>query len=158
MKTIFTKNLAIVVLSLTSVISWSVIALNWSKIWPARKSPPRGYAATPTGSDTEAYHKTMVLGAIRAKASELQKCYDAYLFTHPEVKSGFIRVNWNIDAYGTVQSVSALDSQFDDPSFTGCVLENIRAWTFSPPPQSEPISVAHKFTFKNRAPSQLNFE
>lgn len=149
-------------LSLLAIGQSVFIALNWKKLMApspssqAKASAPQKKSSKAPSSEGEKL--ATVRGAVSAKMTFLQACYETYLAKEPTVINGSIRVSWHIDPMGQVGSVSILDSEFQDSELDECLLSQVRSWSFAPFPDEEPIAVAHKFTFRQRSPSSLDFE
>jgi TonB family protein len=74
-------------------------------------------------------------------------CYNRSLLRNPN-EEGEIGVRFVIDALGRVISAEILARTFHDPEMEGCILERMRAWTFSPTEGCETV-VRYSFHFSS---------
>ena len=149
------QNVTIVFLFMATSALGGFVALNWTKLDPrARAKPAMKKVKSHADEGTEA--RAEVMGAVRTKSGELQKCYESHLKDRPDVREGTVRISWRIDGDGRVDDVAVEESDFGDGALHSCVLTHIRAWAFEPP--SAPQAYAHRFTFRQRSPANLQFE
>lgn len=101
--------------------------------------------------------KAIVKGGSAAHDDELQECYEALLRRQPEIQEGTVEVHWMLDPRGKISSMQMVRSDWEDTTFTGCVMEQIKRMTFHSPSKSRPTLVAHKFNFHKRSPAAIDY-
>lgn len=158
----FTKNTLIAILLTANTASAAVIAVNWSKIWPAhlfkRQAPATPATQGKGAQDPLQPLRGAVKGAIQERASELQACYNSYLETRPLVKEGYLRVLWTIDSAGQITSIEPAENEFMDSTLRDCIVSKARAWTLPIPAVGRPLIYAHRFSFRERALPSARFD
>lgn len=143
------------VLAFNALAAVYFTATGWG---PRNKTAKKASPAVVSQASKPSYRKAVIQGAIRAKTTELEGCYNAYLADSPEVAEGSIRIGWDIGPEGAVTAVRVIDTDLADDDFTSCVTRLVQSWEFTPSPDGEPLVVAHKFSFHQRSPASLEFE
>ena len=115
----------------------------------------------PSGSTVESRpatslaRKAMVQGANLRQNSEMQACYETFLRRGPTVDEGVVEMHWLLETTGRISSLRLVKTDLDDQQMMECMMEALNAMTFRAP--KEATMVAHKFNFRRRSPSTVNF-
>ncbi|MBX2987513.1 MAG: AgmX/PglI C-terminal domain-containing protein [Bdellovibrionaceae bacterium] len=152
MKTLAGKKIAVFALVTTTLLTGSVL---WHRSQGPAPAPSRNETLRESPARKSA-QRASVQGAILARTSELQECYNSYLTRDPAVTEGAVKVDWLIDRRGQVAVAEVRHSDLQDEELLSCVVDQIRTWTFAPPEKES--MVAHKFKFRQRSPASVRFE
>jgi hypothetical protein len=113
---------------------------------------PRHFCGQPRemsgGLSSEQVRKVVMshTGALRA-------CYESVARTNLELRGG-VTIAWQIDESGSVTSASVAQTTLNNPPVEGCILRQVRSWTF--PPSIAPTTIAgfpFRFGVGDGAPS-----
>lgn len=86
---------------------------------------------------------------LESKQDEYRSCYlesESYKGRHSDER-GVVKVSLTIDQNGKVINAKIAETAFKDPNFNACLLEQIRAITFAPPKDRQPIEVLYPLNF-----------
>lgn len=160
MKIISAKNIFILLLVASNLGLAAYVFVNRGKLF--NPAPGRTKALTARKSlpvkQSQSYREGVVRDAIREQSSELESCYNRYLATDPAVTQGGLTISWQIDPTGSVSAAALAATDINDSELISCVLAQIDRWHFSPPPSDQiPVLVAHRFTFRPRATTAMEF-
>ena len=97
------------------------------------------------GKETDPYISGPVKNRIIKGSAELKACYKEYLAKNPAVREGEIKIDWQIDTDGSVESPEVVFSRFSDASLGKCITEKISKWRFPGPPVKKYVN--HLFRF-----------
>ncbi len=154
-----------VVFAFTSLASAAFIAVNWQKLGLTSemdRAAEKDAGRSTTAKALAPRRDISLKGAIRAKTSELEACYNNFLAerteAHSPTQEGSVKLSWMVDTEGVVSSVALTESEFGDASLEACIIDHVKSWTFGPAPESPAMMVAHKFTFKQRSPANAIYE
>jgi len=78
------------------------------------------------GLSSEQVRKVVV-----SHAGALRACYESAARSNPELRGG-VTVTWQIDESGNVTSASLARTTLDSPPVEGCILRQVKSWTFLP--------------------------
>ncbi len=95
------------------------------------------------GLDKEAIAKV-----IREHLGQIRYCYDRQLASDSELH-GKVKVKWNIDAEGIVESQSLGESTMNNAMVEECILRRIATWKFPKPKGGTKVLVSYPFLFKS---------
>lgn len=109
------------------------------------------------GVNSEPVRKAHVEGVAFADRKELQICYEGLLRRLPAADEGSVLFHIKVGQTGEVADLKMVQTDWDDQSFTDCLIEKIRS--FRVPPQSSKIgnTVAHRFHFHRRELANADF-
>ncbi|MCB1201779.1 MAG: AgmX/PglI C-terminal domain-containing protein [Leptospiraceae bacterium] len=94
------------------------------------------------------YLEREVKNTITKNARAMQKCFNVYIQTKPEVTIGQIRAEWFITEGGEVENAEIIQSVFTDKTFLSCIIDAIGGWQFPPPDKR--TYVEHTFRFQDQ--------
>ena len=92
--------------------------------------------------DREAVAKT-----VNAHLQEVRACYERALLREPGL-AGKVVLEWNISTAGKVVSAKTKTSTLSNASVEGCILQNLKGWTF-PPAKGGVVIVSYPFLFNS---------
>ena len=92
------------------------------------------------------YLQNEVKNTIIKGYKDLQGCYKDFLATNPEVTDGDIKMDWQIETDGDVDSPAVVTSPFREEKFHKCMADKITAWRFPEPPVKKYVSHTFKFS------------
>lgn len=158
MKMLSTKYLAIGILLVTNSAFAAIILYRdpmFQNIW-GNSAKRKKQSVRVTRPEREP--KPEVEGSAQiAQRTGVQLCYRSLLMRSPGANEGAVVVNWTIDDQGKAKSVELARTEIHDADFTNCIKEKIQNASFPPAENSEGQEMAHKFNFKTRSPSSIEF-
>ena len=90
-------------------------------------------------------------------ANELQTCYAQLLASEPAVDEGSLLVNSKVNREGSVENLQMVESDFEEPQFTQCVLDKIQSTRLPASAEDSGTFVAHRFRFHRKSVARMDF-
>ena len=158
MDSFWSKNALITLLLATNIATFGYFL----GTRPTSAAPPRKTAVIkkvrPAKISPEEYRKAVVSEAILRHNDEFERCYNTYLKDRPERTIGAVVLGWRIGRKGQIEDLRVVESDMSDSELIDCVMRQVRALDFPPPPRRQELLIAHKFTFKKKSTDSLAFE
>lgn len=154
MKTLWSKK-AVIALTVTNVAaaSWTAYVFK-DKLFKFAKS-----RVAHEGSMKPAGHRRGIVQPVYFKNSdELQTCYESFLLRDPSRDEGSVLVNMKITGNGEVDNLKMVQTDFDEPVFTQCILDKIKATRLPATVDKNDVMIAHRFNFRRKTATHLNFD
>ena len=105
-------------------------------------------SSTRDKKDADPYLSKQVKNSIIKRFRDLQDCYNTYLEAKTPIKSGVVKLDWQIDQDGNSYENGVVRNDFHNENFGKCLSSKIKAIKFPPPPMGIPKYVEHSFAFK----------
>ena len=100
------------------------------------------------GRYEDPYVKEAVKNRILKGYSDVRKCYKGYLNNNPNVRSGAVKVDWEINIDGMVENVGIV-SNLLGKEIEPCLVKAIKNWKFPKPIMRKHIAHTFDFTYKS---------
>ncbi len=145
------KNLLILILLISNIGLVLFIILKEEKRYNHSPEVRMLPALAPVDKEGKTpYHYNQVKNTITKKNIEIRTCYNSFLESKPELVSGRLIVDWQVNPDGSVKNAELVRSQINSPKLASCLISKINSWSFPPPPSGRATYVAHTFLFKTQ--------
>jgi len=152
MKTLWSKK-AVIALTITNLASVSYIIRDQA-LRHARSARHHEGAMTDPGR-----HRRGIVEPVYFKNSdELQICYESLLRRDPKRDEGSVLVNIKVTGEGQVDSLKMVQNDFDEPVFTQCIMDKIKATRLPASEDKSSVMIAHRFNFRRKTANSINFD
>ena len=101
----------------------------------------------PSSRNGDLYLQNQVKNTLIKRQSRFRDCYNTFLEKNPQTKSGQIVLDWQVQPGGEVVHPEVVRSDFLEPSLGECLVAEVRAKPFPPPPSGTTRYVEHTFRF-----------
>jgi hypothetical protein len=91
-------------------------------------------------------------------SDDLQGCYESFLLREPKKDEGSVLVNVKITGGGAIDDLKLVQNDFDEPKFTQCIVEKIKATRLPASQNNQPVMIAHRFNFKRKTVNHIDYD